>query len=372
MGKTNIPAQAGNFDWAQYEDGWNGSSLKVNNKIKTGDKHIKVYSHEMYADDLVKKYMKTATPVSKELRKDTLVGITDFAIRNNDTVLASVNGGSSDIVIDLNKEQKFFNTMAIDGQRMDKESFLNCLRDPEVRKEILKMNLTAKVGTDIEKASIWDGYVENISNEMKEQITKKTQAYSAKILSSNNGGFIVEVADAVKAFMPGSMAAANKLTDYAALVGQTMEVMVESFDKKLGFIVSRKKYLQTITPMYINQVAEIVKANPETVFTGKVTGSVPYGVFIELDGFGGCLTGMVHKSLMSDALINSLHNGTVKPDDTMNIYVHTITREGKNLRLVFTDVPLAEREAVIAKREAEDAAEKAARVATKQTTDANA
>ena len=75
---------------------------------------------------------------------------------------------------------------------------------------------------------------------------------------------------------------------------------------------------------------------------------------------------------MSDALINSLHNGTVKPDDMMNIYVHTITREGKNLRLVFTDVPLAERETVIAKREAEDAAEKAARVATKQTTEVNA
>lgn len=359
MGKHFIPAEAGDFDWSQYEDGWNGSTLKVNKSVKTGDKHIKVYSHESYAENLFKQYNKSVAPVSKEIQKDTLVKISDFAIRKDNTILASINGGANDIVIDLNKEQKFLNTMMLDGQTATKESFLQCLKDPEIRKEIVQMGLTAKVGSDIGKASIWDGYVENLSNEMKEQITKKTNAYTAKIVSSNNGGFVVEVANAIKAFMPGSMAAANKLTDYAALIGQTMEVMVENFDPKLGFIVSRKKYLQTILPMHMNNIAEIVKKNPEAAFSGKVTGSTPYGVFIELDDFGHCLTGMIHKSLMSDALREKLRNNEVKPDDTIVFFVHKISREGKNLRLIFTDVPLAEREAVIARREAEDAAEKA-------------
>lgn len=374
MAKYNGPAEAGNFDWNLYTDGWNGSSLKINTKIKTGDKHIKVYSHEKYADQLISSYLKTAAPVSKELSKNTVVEITDFMPFGKDAVLASINGGGSDVVIDLNKEQRFFNTMALnDGSRMTKESFLECLKDPEVRKAILDMGLVAKIGTDIEKASIWDGYVENLSNEMKEQITKKDKAYIAKILSSNNGGFVVEVADTIKAFMPGSMAAANKLTDYAALVGQTMEVMVESYDKKLGFVVSRKKFLQTIAPTYTNQVAEMVKANPDVIFGGKVTGTTPFGVFIELEGFGGCLTGMVHKSLMSDQLREDLRQNKIAPDTVMNIYVHKITREGKNLRLIFTDVPTAEREAVIARREAEDAAEKAEYVnAKKEATKANA
>lgn len=367
MGKINNTAEAWNFDWSLYEDGWNGTSLKVNKKISTRDKHCKIYSHESYAKDLLAKYLKTATPLSKELRKDTLVTITDFHTTNDNIILASVNGGANDIAIDLNKEQRFFNTIATsDGQRLTKETFLDCLKDPDIRKAILDMGLVAKIGTDVEKASIWDGYVENLSNEMKEQIVKKSKAYIAKVLSTNNGGFIVEVADTIKAFMPGSMAAANKLTDYAALVGQTMEVMVESYDKRLGFVVSRKKFLQTIAPTYTNQVADLVKQNPDVVFGGKVTGTTPFGVFIELEGFSGCLTGMIHKSLMSDQLREDLRQNKVAPDTAMNIYVHKITREGKNVRLIFTDVPSAEREAVIARREAEDAAEKSEYVNAKK------
>lgn len=365
MGKvTNITQTVGNteFDWSAYEDGWNGKSLRVNKRIKHNNKNIKVYSHESYAADLFEKYSCTAAPVSKELVKNTVVSIDDFSYVDKHTVLASINGGSNNVVIDLNKEQRFFNVLSDGEDRLNKESFLKCLEDPDVRAKILSMGLVAKVGTDVAKASIWDGYVEKLSTEMKEQVYKKDKAYMAKILSSNNGGFVVEVADTITAFMPGSMAAANKLTNYEALVGQTMEVMVESHDEKLGFVVSRKKYLRTITPIYMRKLESMVKENPDTLFAGKVTGTTPFGIFIELNDFSGTLTGMIHKTLLSDDLREQLRQNKVEADTVYNVYVHKIEKG----RIIFSDVPTAERQEVIARREAEDLQEKSAYVAAKK------
>lgn len=358
MGKIqrNLPT-IGNpdFDWDMYEDGWNGTSLKENKKIKTNEKGFKVYCHESYAQDLYYKYTKTSAPISKELHKNALVQIDDLIPTKKDKILASINGGSNNIVIDLNKETKFFGTINIgDDTVLTKEKFLECLKDPDIKKAILNMGLVAKVGTNVEKASIWDGYVENLSNEMKQEVKLNSKAYIAKILSCNNGGYVVEVANTVKAFMPGSMAAANKLTNYAELVGKEMEVMVESYDEKLGFVVSRKKYLHTITPLYMQQLADKFAEDKDAIFEGTITGTTPFGIFIELKNFGGCITGMIHKSLMSDDLRDDLRENKVEANTDINVYIHKI----ENGRAIFTNVHSSERDAVIAKREAEDAKEK--------------
>ena len=39
------------FDWTAYDDGWNGTSLRVNKKVKGTDKNTKVYCHEAYAQE---------------------------------------------------------------------------------------------------------------------------------------------------------------------------------------------------------------------------------------------------------------------------------------------------------------------------------
>ena len=64
---------AGDFDWTAYDDGWNGTSLRVNKKVKGTDKNTKVYCHEAYAQDVYNQYMHQAAPISKELKKNTLV-----------------------------------------------------------------------------------------------------------------------------------------------------------------------------------------------------------------------------------------------------------------------------------------------------------
>lgn len=354
---------AGDFDWTPYEDGWNGRSLKVNKKIKNKDKKIKVYCHESYAQSLLNKYINQAEPVSKELKKNTLVKIDSLHKIDDNRVTASVNGGSNNIIIDLNKETRFFNTVSIGDQMLTKETFLQLLDDPEIHKKFIEMGLVAKIGTDIEKGSIWDGYVESLIGEMQEQITKNSKAYMAKIVSSNNGGFVVEVANMVKAFMPGSMAAANKLNDYESLVGTEMEVMVESYDPKFGFIVSRKKYLRTIVPIYLKNLEASLKENKDTVLEVTVTGTTPFGIFCEINEV---LTGMIHKTLMSDELRERLRQEQVKPEEKLNVYVHRIERGGNNTRIILSDVISSERDAVIAKREAEDLQEKTDYVTAKR------
>lgn len=354
---------AGDFDWSAYEDGWNGLSLHVNKKVKNNDKRIKVYCHEAYAQDLLNQYTNQAAPVSKELKKNTLVKIDGFRKIDENHVSASINGGANNISIDLNKEGKFFNNITLGDTKLTKETFLQLLDDPDVYKKFIDMGLVAKIGTDVEKGSIWDGYVESLVAEMQEQITKKNKAYVAKLVSSNNGGFVVEIAGMVKAFMPGSMAAANKINNYESLVGSEMEVMVESYDSKFGFIVSRKKYLRTIVPIYLKNLEAQLKENKDTMLEVTVTGTTPFGIFCEINEV---LTGMIHKTLMSDELRERLRQNQVAAEEKLVIYVHKIEREGKSSRIILSDVASADREAVIAKREAEDLQEKSDYVTAKR------
>ena len=354
---------AGDFDWTAYDDGWNGTSLRVNKKVKGTDKNTKVYCHEAYAQDVYSQYMHQAAPISKELKKNTLVKIDGFHKIDENHVSASINGGANNISIDLNKEGKFFNNITLGDTKLTKETFLQLLDDPDVHQKFIDMGLVAKIGTDLEKGSIWDGYVESLVAEMQDQINKKNKAYVAKLISSNNGGFVVEIAGMVKAFMPGSMAAANKINNYESLVGTEMEVMVESYDPKFGFIVSRKKYLRTIVPIYLKNLEAQLKENKDTMLEVTVTGTTPFGIFCEINEV---LTGMIHKTLMSDELRERLRQNQVAAEEKMVVYVHKIERDGKTSRIILSDVVSGERDAVIAKREAEDLQEKAEYVTAKR------
>ena len=340
------------FDWSIYEDGWNGRSLKVNKNVKVKDKRDKVYCHEPYAQEVYDRLCGGVMPCSKELTKNALVNITDLEVVNSNTVMATINNGETNIIIDLDKETKFFNTLSVGGEKLDKHSFIECMNVPQLKQQILSMNLCAKVGTDREKASIWDGYVTKITNELIDQVTANSKAYVATILSTNKGGFVVEIMNVIKAFMPGSMAAKNRVMDYESMVGQQLEVMVESYDKNIGFVVSRKKFLNAILPSKLQELARKLKKNQDMPFIGHVTDSTQYGVFVEIDEY---ITGMMHKSLVSDDTREAMRNEAIKPGDEYTVYIHKI----ENNRVILSDVPSAERDAVIARREAEDAAEKA-------------
>ena len=89
-------------------------------------------------------------------------------------------------------------------------------------------------------------------------------------------------------FMPNTLAGINKLYNPESIVGKTLELAIESFSREEGtYIVSRRKYLQTLIPKAIQELEY------NQVYVGNVTGTTDFGVFVE---FNDCLTGMIHKT----------------------------------------------------------------------------
>ena len=352
------------FDWTPYEYGWNGKSLKVSTKIKA-NKGDKVYCHGSYAQDLYYKYAGIKVEGCKDLTKNALVKVDNIEVVNDTTLMATINGGSNNVIIDLNKEQKFIDWLNnFCSGDLNKDNMAIALRNEEFKQQVIDLGLSAKITAgDIEKASIWDGHVEALTREMREQVTKNTRAYMATIMSTNKGGFVVDIMNTVLAFMPGSMAAANRVTDFEGMVGTKFEVMVESYDPNFGFVVSRKKYLKTMLPVKIQELENILDKDKDTVFTGHVTGTTPFGVFVEIDEF---ITGMLHKTLVRDETREAMRNNSIAAGTEVKVYIHKIEKSkarenGKfvdRYRVILSDVPSDERDAVIARREAEETEEK--------------
>ena len=117
--------------------------------------------------------------------------------------------------------------------------------------------------------------------------------------------------------MPNTLAGINKLFDPTSIVGQTFEVMIESYSEQEGtYIVSRRKYLQTLIPQAIKEL------DYEISYRGHVTGTTPFGVFVE---FNECLTGMIHKANVHPDWQHRLSD--IKPGFEIEFYIKEIVKE---------------------------------------------
>ena len=337
------------FDWSSFESGYN-------KKIKT-ESNEKVYSHADYAEKEYQLLSGKKIDMAKDAeRTGTVYTITDLKPLNDHEVLATVNYGASDIVIDLNKETKYLSMFADgEGNQMTPEMFIQSIKVEQLKKNFLANQMTVQVAVDKKstKASIWNGHQQSLIDEMYDQIKNPSRAYVAKVVSNNGGGYFVEVMDTVKAFMPGSMAAMNKITDFEALLDKTLYVMVESYTPRYGFVVSHKKYLNAILPSRLAELKAEWEKTPEKEYEGVVTGTTKYGIFVELDGL---FTGMLHKTLLSDDLKMRWKAGEIEYGEPIHFYIHNI----EDNRLILSDVDMEHREAVIALREAEDQLEREA------------
>jgi ribosomal protein S1 len=120
-------------------------------------------------------------------------------------------------------------------------------------------------------------------------------------------------------FMPNTLAGINKLFNPESIVGKTLSVMIESYSREEGtYIVSRRKYLQTLIPEAIKEL----KLN--TVYTGYVTGTTEFGVFVE---FNECLTGMIHKTNIDPEWQDKLKQ--IQPGYEIQFYVKEIIKDSK-------------------------------------------
>ena len=94
----------------------------------------------------------------------------------------------------------------------------------------------------------------------------------------NPAGYDIEIVHdgiTLPGFMPNTLAGINKLHDPNSIVGETFNVMIESYAQQEGtYIVSRRKYLQTLIPDAIKQL-EYGK-----IYSGHVTGTTPFGASV--------------------------------------------------------------------------------------------
>jgi len=149
---------------------------------------------------------------------------------------------------------------------------------------------------------------------------KDGESVTAYVKSLNPAGYEIEVYNGgvtLPGFMPNTLAGINKLFDPTSIVGETIEVMIESFSEHEGtYIVSRRKYLQSLIPSAIKELTY------GDVYKGHVTGTAPFGIFVE---FNECLTGMIHKANVNPEWQDRL--GDIKPGFEIDFYVKEIIKE---------------------------------------------
>jgi len=153
----------------------------------------------------------------------------------------------------------------------------------------------------------------------------------ANIISMNPAGYDVEIVHGevvLPAFMPNTLAGINKLHDKESIVGETLDVMIESYARKEGtYIVSRKKYLKTLIPSAISQLE---KGKP---YTGTVTGTKPFGVFVE---FNNCLTGMIHKYNLNPEWADRIKD--IKPGFEIDFYIKDVVKNKRGDKIILTQI----------------------------------
>jgi len=312
------------FNWDIYSDGYKGDTvLQPNNKIKGTSPKQKVFSREPYAQKLFDLYSgHSTTAIKKDLTKGDCVSITDIYNIKGNIIDIEIAGGLS-ISIDLNREKRFVQIFGFDTI----DQFSLSLNSEKFKTQLLEQNLKAYVleSSPALKVSLWQGYLMNIREEFMDQISNPSKAYTAKIKEANKGGFFVEV-QGIDAFMPGSLAAPNKINDFQSYIGKEVIVMIEDFLKDMNsFIVSHKKYISHILPQKIAEIDMMQK------YSGTITGASKYGIFIEFDEY---FTGLLHISKMSEQTKELFKAWHFKPGDQIEFYIGEIT---KDKRIILTE-----------------------------------
>jgi ribosomal protein S1 len=183
------------------------------------------------------------------------------------------------------------------------------------------------------KGSITELIKQNVHNKMKHYFENNVQLTST-VKSMIPAGYMMDIHMdniTIEAFMPNTLADINKLSDSNSVMGLTFEVMLETLQQEKGvYVVSRRKYLQSLIP------EEIKKLKTGIVYKGEVTGTTPFGVFVQFSANPGgpiCLTGMVHKANINEYFHDKWDQ--IVPGLEIDFYVKEVI---KNNKIILTQI----------------------------------
>lgn len=127
---------------------------------------------------------------------------------------------------------------------------------------------------------------------------------------------INEEGDETTIHMPHLLTDVNKLPNPDSIIGQEIEFGIIKDDKG-NYVASRKKHLLTLAK---KQIKTMVLGE---VYTGFVTGTKPYALFVQI----GNLTGMVHISNLGEQATELLKSGQIVPGTQIEVYLRDIIND---------------------------------------------
>lgn len=162
--------------------------------------------------------------------------------------------------------------------------------------------------------------IESYKNNLVIDATVNEMIPAGYLMSVNVDGITID------AFMPNTLADANKLYDPTSIIGKNVKVMLETLQQDKGiYVVSRKKYLQSLIP---EKIKELRNAPKDKIYVGRVTGTKDFGIFMQ---FNDCLTGMIHKANLQKEYQDMI--GDFKPGDKIEFFVKDIIKGGSQIIL---------------------------------------
>lgn len=300
------------FNWDLYSNG------KYNTNVKLTDKdtkeHRKILCNESYAQDLYDKMVEWENEkgddfnFSKDLKLNSVYNVTATSLCFNTSSIRAVEDCSN---IEMIIPFKEYSGNLDDLSNGENSSF---------KAIIYKDNGSCEYYASERKCKSI-----NYKNELLNNF-KENRWFEVKIKSLIKGGYIATYKNDVDCFIPGSQAGANVIKDFSILLGKTINVMVDNYDKSNNlFILSNKKYIKHSLPY---KIADLYFGRE---YEGRLT-TKPYdfGMFIELDGY---YTGLLHSSEFKN--YNTAKH-SYKTDDIIKVYVKGVSLKKKQYRIVLT------------------------------------
>lgn len=263
--------------------------------------------------DLVKIYEKTISSLGKAIPEAGEIISANFSGISSNQYVFSVDGFKDDIRIDVKPSETKYLKNSQKGDIID----------------ILVTEVSNGINFII-KGSLSDLY-ESRAHETLKSLEAGTPVL-ARVKELNPAGYEMELYHGgvtVRGFMPNTLAGVNRLFNPESIIGQEFQVMIESYSNQEGtYIVSRRAYLKTLIPEAINNLEQ------GKTYTGHVTGTTQFGVFIE---FNDCLTGMIHKANINPEWQEKFNE--IKPGFEIDFYIKEVLkdRNGGN-KIILTQV----------------------------------
>lgn len=258
--------------------------------------------------------------ITKDLQTGAVYKISKILPYGKDRITV-VTDEYGEIPVQLRKEKEYLKLI-----NCSIEEFIESLYEESTEVQLPTHVMTVKYGSELE-GTLMGAHIYALKQELYTEIKNPEKVYMAHVLERNKGGFLVNV-NGLHGFLPGSLAAANRILDFDLYLNTKIPVMVEDYlqDSDM-FIFSNKKYIKNMIPVEIEKLTKTEK------YKGVVTGTSKFGIFVE---FNTILTGLIHTSEMDKEQIEEFKKGTWKAGSEIEFWIKEITNDNRII-LTFVD-----------------------------------